>query len=79
MSYIAKIESRVANIPCIIGVEDYQDGNGNPWCDSDVDYYGNSEWVVCDRRGRYAPWLERKLSKADISRIENEISEYFNN
>jgi hypothetical protein len=78
MSFIAEIETRVAGIPCIIGVEDYQEGNGNKWCDSDVDYYGYSEWVVCDRRGRPAPWLERKMTGKDTDRIESEIAEYFN-
>jgi len=77
MSFIAEIETRVAGIPCIIGVEEYQEGSGDKWCDSDMDYYGYSEWVVCDRRGRPAPWLERKLTGKDESRIESEISQYF--
>lgn len=78
MTYIAEIESRIAGIPCIIGVEDYQQGSGDKWCDSDVDYYGYSEWVVCDRRGRPAPWLERKLTDKITREIEQEIAEYFN-
>jgi hypothetical protein len=78
MSFIAEIESRVAGIPCIIGVEEYQEGSGDYWCDSDVDYYGYSEWVVCDRRGRPAPWLERKLTDSDRSRIESEIADQLN-
>jgi uncharacterized protein YutD len=59
----AEIESRVAGIPCIIDVEEYEEGD---W-----------EWAVLDRRGRYAEWLERKLTSADRSRIDEEIAEYF--
>jgi hypothetical protein len=78
MSFIAEIETRIAGIPCIIGVEEYQRGSYNKWCDSDMDYYGYSEWVVCDRRGRPAPWLERKMTSKDESRIQAEIAEQLN-
>jgi hypothetical protein len=42
-----------------------------------MDYYGytESEWVVLDRRGRPAAWLERKLTDAERSRIEQEVAE----
>jgi hypothetical protein len=80
MSYIAEIESRVAGIPCIIGVVEYFSvaGSYSQNAASDWDYHGysESEWVVCDRRGRPAPWLERKLTDKDSSRIESEIAEY---
>ena len=76
MSFIAEIETRVAGIPCIIGVEEYQEGNGNQWCDSDMDYYGYSTWVVCDRRGRPAPWLAKKMTSKDERRIEQEIAQH---
>jgi hypothetical protein len=41
----------------------------NPW-----DYYGYTEfdYTVCDRRGRPAPWLEKKLTRADEARIHDE-------
>jgi len=80
MSYIAEIESRVASIPCIIGVVEYFSvaGSYSQNAASDWDYHGysESEWVVCDRRGRPAPWLERKLTDKDSSRIESEIAKY---
>ena len=80
MSYIAEIESRVAGIPCIIGVVEYFSvaGSYSQNAASDWDYHGysESEWVVCDRRGCPAPWLERKLTDKDSSRIESEIAEY---
>jgi len=77
MSFIAEIETRVAGIPCIIGVQDYQEGSGDRWCDSDFDYYGYSNWVICDRRGRTALWLEKKLTGSDAIRIDSEIADYF--
>jgi len=80
MAYIAEIESRVAGIPCIIGVVEYFSvaGSYSQNAASDWDYHGYSEsdWVVCDRRGRPAPWLERKLTDKDSSRIEFEIAKY---
>lgn len=82
MSYLAEIESRVAGIPCIIGVTHFESvrGSFSYRADSDMDYYGyiEAEWVVCDRRGRPAPWLERKLTDKDTSRIESEIAEQLN-
>jgi len=83
MSYIAQIESYVAGIPCIIGVVDYTcvKGSYSYHAASDWDYHGytESEWEVCDRRGRPASWLARKLTDKIEREIEKEIAEYFNN
>jgi hypothetical protein len=82
MSYIAQIESRVAGIPCIIGVIEYEcvKGSYSYHAASDWDYHGytDTDWEVCDRRGRPAPWLKKKLTDKDSSRIESEIAEYMN-
>jgi hypothetical protein len=82
MSYIAEIESRVAGIPCIIGVTHFESvkGSFNYHADSDWDYYGYTEceFEVLDRRGRKAAWLERKLTDDMTQEIESEIAEYFN-
>lgn len=79
MSYIAEIESRVAGIPCLIGVSHFDCVRGSYSYNaaSDMDYYGysESEWDVLDRRGRPAAWLERKLTDDDRKRIEQEIAE----
>ncbi len=79
MSYIAEIESRVAGIPCLIGVSHFDCVRGSYSYNaaSDWDYYGysESEWDVLDRRGRPAAWLERKLTDDDRQRIEQEIAE----
>lgn len=79
MSYIAEIESRVAGIPCMIGVVSFDSVRGSYSYNapSDMDYYGytESEWDVLDQRGRKADWLERKLTDDDRQRIEQEIAE----
>jgi len=79
--YIAEIESRVAGIPCLIGVTHYHSVRGSYSYNapSDLDYYGytEAEWEVLDRRGRKAPWLERKLNQSERDRIEQTIIDYF--
>ena len=79
MSYIIEIESRVAGIPCLIGVTHFDcvQGSYSYNAASDMDYYGysESEWDVLDRRGRPAAWLERKHTDDDRQRIEQEIAE----
>ena len=76
MKYTAKIETTVAGITCIVGVTEYTAGDSR--ADSSDDYYSYSEWRVCDRKGRAAPWLEAKLTRADQARIESEITRHFN-
>jgi hypothetical protein len=79
MSYLAELETRVAGIPCIVGVTHFESvrGSFSYHAASDMDYHGyiECEFTVCDRRGRPAPWLERKLTSEDISRIDAEIEE----
>lgn len=81
MKYIAEIETRVAGIPCLIGVISFNrvEGSYSYNAASDMDYYGytESEWEVCDRRGRKAQWLERKLNSRAITEIETEVTQYF--
>ena len=75
------IEARISGIPClieptlvIVKKPDY-----GTW-DSDQDYYGYSEieFTVCDRRGRPAPWLEKKMTKEEEEKIETLILENTN-
>lgn len=77
--YIAEIESRVAGIPCLIGVTHFDSvrGSYNYNAASDMDYYGYTEveFEVLDRRGRTAPWLERKMTSKERERIEQEVAE----
>jgi hypothetical protein len=81
MSYIAQIQTRVAGIPCIIGVIEYESTAGsydyNAASDWDYNGYTDCEWEVCDRRGRPAPWLAKKVTEEDEAEIEKEIEKYF--
>ena len=81
MSYIAEIESRVAGIPCMIGVTHFDCVRGSYSYNaaSDMDYNGWTEFTfdVLDRRGRVAGWLEKKLTFADTERLEEEAAAYF--
>ena len=61
--YIAEIDTRVAGIPCKIGVRWFARDGGR----------SESEWHVLDRRGRYAAWLERKLDGPAKDDIEETI------
>lgn len=79
MNYIAEIEGRVAGIPCIIAVTDYEKyipayTSGRP-----EDCYpsegGCGEWELLDRRGRRAQWLERKVN--DDRDIQQQIFDHF--
>lgn len=76
---MSEIQTRVAGIPCIAKVTHFY--RQAPWrgsahtCDSDLDYYGYTEceFEILDRRGRPAPWLERKATDADRERITEAI------
>ena len=73
-----EIETRVAGIPCIARVTHYfRQAPLGPMADSDWDCYGytNCEFDILDRRGRPAPWLERKATDDDRQRIEQEITD----
>lgn len=80
-NYLAEIETTVCGIPCIIGVTEYDSvaGSYSYNAASDLDYYGYTEcdWEVLDRKGYKAAWLERKLTRKDSERIDNEIANFF--
>jgi len=73
------IPARISGIPCLIEVESCT--VVKPWkgqaatAPSDLDYYGYSEveFTVCDRRGRPAEWLEKKMSDQERIDIEGMI------
>jgi hypothetical protein len=77
-----QIETRISGIPCMVEVTHYfrqepHRGSAHT-CDSDWDFYGytDCDFVVLDRRGRPAAWLEKKLTDTDRQRIEREIQNY---
>ena len=73
------METRISGIPCT--VEYTITGKYVPAkVDAPPEYcyeaeYPEVEFTVCDRRGRPAPWLERKMTHKDTQRIELEILE----
>lgn len=69
-----EFESRIAGIPCLIQINDYDIREGDSRADNRDDFYGYAEvfWTVLDRNGRKAPWLEKKLKQADYDRIDEE-------
>lgn len=75
MRYLAEIEHRVAGIPCLIGVVTY-DSEPQTWDDpGSLD----TEWEILDRRGRPAPWLERKVTAKEEASIEEAIYQEMEN
>jgi hypothetical protein len=74
------IETCIAGIPAIVRVTDYikVKGSHDYNAPSDMDFYGYQEYEydVCDRRGRPAPWLEKKLTGKDRDRIDFDITKH---
>ena len=68
------MDTKIAGIPCTIRVDYVSVTPPDSRADSDWDYYGYTEfdYTVCDRRGRPAPWLEKKMTRADEARIHDE-------
>ena len=81
MSHIAQIETKVAGIPCLIGVLSYSKvkGSFSRSASSDMDYHGyvESEWELLDRKGYKATWLERKMNDQISDNLKEQISNYF--
>lgn len=72
----ANIESTVAGIPCLVQIDHvFIQRPLGPSADSDLDCYGYAEveFTVLDRRGRPAPWLEKKMTASDKARVEADI------
>jgi hypothetical protein len=71
-------ESTVAGIPCLIEIVhfDYQPPSRKSplQCETPDEYYGHLEieFLVRDRKGYLAGWLEAKLTDKDIDRINGE-------
>lgn len=73
------VDVRIAGIPATVQIDSFK--RIKPWrggiesCPSDLDYYGyvEMEYTICDRNGRPAPWLERKVKQKDVDAIEEAI------
>lgn len=72
------LNTKIRGIPCKVRVTRYfvQRPMGR-MADSPEDCYGYTEvdFDVLDRRGRPAPWLERKMLDEDRNAIEQEVTE----
>ena len=80
MRYEAEIETRIAGIPCIIAVTDYE-SYVPAFISGAVEHCypaegGVGEYVVLDRRGRRAEWLERKITDCMDREIQQEIFDH---
>lgn len=70
------MNTRVAGIPCSVEVTAFSPyrcnrrGHIDHWLPDELP---EIEFMILDRRGHPAPWLERKLSPADRRRLEGEL------
>lgn len=65
---IADLHTKICGIPCIAAVIEYDMGD-----DDEGTLCGRMNWVICDRKGYKADWLEKKMSKKDEARISDEV------
>lgn len=77
---MTEIESTVCGIPCIIKVTDWEPYrpavlHADP-ARSYPEEGGSGDWEILDRKGRPAPWLERKLTPNERVRIEHDIFDH---
>jgi hypothetical protein len=81
--YEYTMETTVQGIPCIAAVTNYLKVPRWKGCastaPSEMDYYGYSEisFILLDRKGYYAAWLEAKMTGKDEDRIIDELKEEF--
>lgn len=68
---IADIPTTVNGIPCIAAVLEYDMGD-----DDEGTLCGRMNWVICDRKGYKADWLEKKMSHREKNRISNEVIDF---
>ena len=69
MAYLDKIETRIAGIPCLIGVTSYGRPAYIAGAPENCAPGDCAEYDVLDMRGRPAPWLVQKMKMAEITRI----------
>ena len=75
MAYLDKLETRIAGIPCLIGVTSYGRPAYTAGAPEHCDPGDCAEYDVLDMRGRPAPWLVQKMKMADDTRILELIDE----
>ena len=82
-NYIAEIEHRIAGIPCIIAVTDYEGYTPAYISGPPENCYpaegGTGDFEILDRKGYRAKWLERKLNAKEEDLVQQAIFEYMEN
>ena len=72
--------SRVAGIPCLIEVTEWEPLVRGHYTGPPERCYpdegGCGSWEVLDKRGRPAPWLASKLQPEDLVRIDQEVFDF---
>ena len=60
-------------IPCRVEVLSYQPATAHGWYEEGD--YEDADWILLDRRGRRAQWLERKLqdNQLELERVHEEV------
>ena len=60
-------------IPCRVEVLSYQSATAHGWYEEGD--YEDADWILLDRRGRRAQWLERKLqdNQLELERVHEEV------
>jgi hypothetical protein len=65
--YLSTFETTIVGIPCQIAVTDFTSvkGSFDMNASSDLDYHGYTEcdYLVLDRKGYKAGWLEKKITR----------------
>lgn len=65
MPYLTTFDTRVAGIPCQVGVLHFFHEAESRYCPGATEF----EFRLLDRSGRVAPWLEAKLTPRDEDRL----------
>ena len=67
------LDAYACGIPCQIEVLDYQPATAHGWHEEGD--YEDADWIVLDRRGRRAKWLERKLqaNPLELERVHGAV------
>ena len=80
---MSEFDTTVCGIPCIVRVLSWEryvpaKVNGPPeYCYPSEGGYG--EWEILDRKGKPAPWLEKKLTDKERVRIDEEVFNHMEN
>lgn len=80
---MSEFEYTCCGIPCIVRVTHWESFRpayiGGPPENCYPAEGGEGEWEILDRKGRPAPWLERKLTGQELARLEHAIFEHMEN